>query len=106
MTGGKVQVVIKSNNPPLELHLPNTDAVLKKGACTLVFHTLHGNVRNAMKEYFIKNTQGRTLKIYLSVKLLLMKTALGRERLYFLAAKEFNHLALQGRKIGPQHLSR
>ena len=42
----------------------------------------------------------------LSVKLPLMKTEFGRKGLYFLAAKEFNNLPLQARKIESRLLFR
>ena len=51
-------------------------------------------------KYFTKNTHGKnTRNDELSVKLPLMETEFGRKGLYFLAAKEFNNLTLQARKI-------
>ena len=53
-----------------------------------------------MKEYFTKKTHGNdTRNEEQSVKLPLMKTEFGRKGLYSLAAKEFNNLPLQARKI-------
>ena len=60
-----------------------------------------------MKEYFTKNTHGKnTRNDELSVELPLMKTEFGRKGLHFLAAKEFNNLPLQARKIESQLLFR
>ena len=56
-----------------------------------------------MKDYFTKNAQGKsTRNEEQSVKLPLMKTEFGRKGLYFMAAKEYNNVPLQARKIESQ----
>ena len=85
----RARVVIKSNNQTVDLRIPKIDA-----------DNLQQNVCDVMKEYFTKNTHGKnTRNEELSVKLPLMKTEFGRKGLYFLAAKEYNNLPLQARKI-------
>ena len=74
---------------------------------SLAFDTLQRNVCDVMKEYFTKNTHGKnTRNGDLSVKLPLMKTEFGRKGLYFLAAKEFNSLPIQARKVDSRLLFR
>ena len=62
--------------------------------------TLQENVFDAMNKYVTKNIHGKnTRNEELSVKLLLMRTEFGRKGLYFLAAKAFNSLPIQVRKV-------
>ena len=96
----RARVVIKSNNLTVDLRIPKIDAVVRKRACTVVFDNLQHNVCDVMKEYFTKNTHGKsTTNEEQSVKLPLMKTEFRRKGLYFMAAKEYNNLPLQARKI-------
>ena len=96
----RARVVIKSNNLTVDLRIPKIDAVVRKRACTVVFDNLQHNLCDVMKEYFTKNAHGKnTRNEEQSVKLPLMKTEFGRKGLYFMAAKEYNNLPLQARKI-------
>ena len=95
----RARVVIKSNNLTVDLQIPEIDAVVRKRACTVVFDNLH-NVCDVMKEYFTKNAHGKnTRNEDQLVKLSLMNTECQRKRLYVMAAKEYNNLPLQARKI-------
>ena len=95
-----VLLVSNCTRRAVDLRVPKIDAVIRKRACTLVFDNLQQNVCDVMKEYFTKNTHGKnTRNEELSVKLPLLKTEFGRKGLYFLAAKEYNNLPLQARKI-------
>ena len=96
----RARVVIKSNNLTVDLRIPKIDAVVRKRAFTVVFDNLQHNVCDVMKEYFTKNAHGKnTRNEEQSVKLPLMKTEFGRKGFYFMAAKEYNNLPLQARKI-------
>ena len=79
--------VIKSNNLTVDLRLPKIDAVIKKGACTLVFDNLQENVFDMKKDYLTRKIPGKkTRNEKGSASLLLIKMEFGRKRLYFLTA--------------------
>ena len=94
-----LNVIRSTKAASVSLRVPSIDAGVKQRSCKLVFHTLQGNVCDAMKDYFVINAHGKnTRNDKHLVKLPQVKTEFGRKGFYYQAGKEFNDLPLSARK--------